>query len=64
MEQSLTLQQQVINCICASYINLLSEFCRCGADMKKPRMGSTKAYVPFGGLIESPQMRHYHKKLF
>ena len=30
--------------------------------MKKPRMGSTKAYVPFGGLIEAPQMRRYHKK--
>ena len=41
----------------------LSEWCRCGADMKKPRMGSTKAYIPFGGMIEAPQMRRYHKKL-
>ena len=31
--------------------------------MKKARMGSTKAYNPFGLLIEAAQMRHYHKKL-
>ena len=43
--------------------NFLSEWCRCGDDMKNPRMGSTKAYIPFGDLIEAPQMRHYHKKL-
>ena len=43
--------------------NFLSEWCRCGADMKKARMGSTKAYIPFGLLIEASQMRHYHKKL-
>ena len=43
--------------------NFLSEWCRCGDDMKNPRLGSTKAYIPFGDLIEAPQMRHYHKKL-
>ena len=42
---------------------MLSEWCRCVADMKKPRMGSTKAYVPFGALIEAAQVRHYHNKL-
>ena len=31
--------------------------------MKKARMGSTKAYIPFGLLIEASQMRHYHNKL-
>ena len=41
----------------------MSEWCRCDDDMKKPRMGSTKAYVPFGALIEAAQMRHYHNKL-
>ena len=40
----------------------LSEWCRCVADMKNPRMGSTLAYIPFGDLIEAAQMRHYHKK--
>ena len=43
-------------------IYFLSEWCRCVADMKNPRMGSTKMYVPFGDLIEAAQMRHYHKK--
>ena len=43
-------------------IYFLSEWCRCGADMKNPRMGSTLAYIPFGDLIEAAQMRHYHKK--
>ena len=42
--------------------NFLLEGVRCGLDMKNPRMGSTKAYIPFGDLIEAPQMRHYHKK--
>ena len=41
----------------------MSEWCRCGADMKKPRMGSTKAYVPFGALIERPRMTSFHNKL-
>ena len=31
--------------------------------MKKPPMGSTKAYVPLVALIEAPQMRRYHEKL-
>ena len=43
-------------------IYFLSEWRRCVADMKNPRMGSTLAYVPFGDLIEAAQMRHYHKK--
>ena len=43
-------------------IYFLSEWCRCVADMKNPRMGSTLAYIPFGDLIEAAQMRHYHKK--
>jgi hypothetical protein len=30
--------------------------------MKKPPMGSTKAYIPLVALIEAAQMRHYHKK--
>ena len=47
---------------CAITIYFLSEWCRCVADMKNPRMGSTLAYIPFGDLIEAAQMRHYHKK--
>ena len=43
--------------------NFSSEWCRCGADMKKPPMGSTKAYIPLVALIEAPQMRRYHGKL-
>ena len=43
--------------------NFSSERCRCGADMKKPPMGSTKAYIPLVSLIEAPQMRRYHGKL-
>ena len=43
--------------------NFSSERCRCGADMKKPPMGSTKAYIPLVALIEAPQMRRYHGKL-
>ena len=43
--------------------NLLSEWCRCGADMKKAWMGSTLMYVPFRLLIEASQMRRYHNKL-
>ena len=43
-------------------IYFLSEWRRCVVDMKNPRMGSTKAYIPFGDLIEAAQMRHYHKK--
>ena len=35
--------------------NFLIEGCRCGLDMRKPRMDSTKAYIPFGALIERPQ---------
>ena len=42
---------------------MLSEWCSSGADMKKPRMGSTKAYIPFGALIEASLMRRYHNKL-
>ena len=38
------------------------EWCRCGADMKKPRM-VVLTYVPFGALIEAAQMHHYHNKL-
>ncbi len=36
------------------YPNFLSEWCRCGDDMKKPWMDSTKAYIPFRALIEAP----------
>ena len=46
----------------ATTIYFLSEWRRCVADMKNPRMVSTLAYVPFGDLIEAAQMRHYHKK--
>ena len=42
--------------------NFLSKVVRCGADMKKPRMGSTWMYVPFEGLIEAPQIAAFHKK--
>ncbi len=31
--------------------------------MRKPRMGSTLRYVPFGAWIEAPLMRRYHNKL-
>ena len=48
---------------CPHYPNFSAEWCRCVADMKKPRMGSTIAYIPFGALIEAAQMRHYHEKL-
>ena len=44
-------------------IIFLSEWCRCGANMKKPWMGSTLMYVPFRALIEASQMRRYHKKI-
>ena len=44
--------------------NFLSEGVRCGLDMKIARMGSTKAYIPFGLLIERSQMTPYHKKEF
>ena len=43
--------------------NFLIEGCRCGLDMRKPRMDSTKVYIPFGALIERPQMCPYLKKL-
>ena len=46
-----------------SKTNFSSEWCICGADMKKPPMGSTIAYVPLVALIEAPQMRRYHGKL-
>ena len=41
-------------------INFLSEWCSSGADMKKLRMGCTKAYCSFGALIEASLMRRYH----
>ena len=46
-----------------SKINLASEVVRRGADMKKPRMGSTLKYVPFGDFTEVPQIAAYHAKL-
>ena len=39
-----------------------SERCSSGADMKKVRMGCTKAYCSFGLLIEASLMRRYHEK--
>ena len=51
---------------CLPYLdkfNLLIEQRYCGADMKKPRMGHTMTYFPFGALIEAPLMRRYHNKL-
>ena len=40
----------------------MSEWCRCGTDMKKPRM-VVLTYVPFGALIEAAQKRRYNNKL-
>ena len=31
-------------------------------NIKNPRMGSTWGYVPFGDLIEAPQIAAYHAK--
>ena len=49
--------------ISGAWANLLSEWCRSGADMREPRMGSTLRYVPFGAWIEASLMRRYHNKL-
>ena len=49
-----------------SYFNQHTDFsserCSSGADMKKVRMGCTKAYCSFGLLIEASLMRRYHEK--
>ena len=43
-------------------VNLLSEWCSSGADMKKAWMDSTLTYIPFRLLIEASLMRRYHNK--
>ena len=43
-------------------INLLSEGCRCGLDMKLGWMDSTWMYIPFSLMIEASLMRRYHNK--
>jgi hypothetical protein len=49
-----------------SYFNQHTDFsserCSSGADMKKVRMGCTKAYCSFGLLIEASLMRCYQEK--
>ena len=43
-------------------VNLLSEWCSSGADMKKAWMDSTLMYIPFRLLIEASLMRRYLNK--